>query len=93
MTDIENSFVHEDIEFEIIGDHPHAGEKCHPIGADKDHIHYIQINPNSDVMYEVSLIDCPVGVEGAYVAKKNLRLTRKPIQKMKVEIKHFKALQ
>jgi hypothetical protein len=91
MSDIENNYIHKDIIFEIIGDHPHTGEICHPIGADKDHIHQIAITPSSEPLFEMSLINCEHGLEGCYVPKHNLRLLRKPLPKMKVEIKSFRS--
>ena len=68
MTDSEH--VHSDILFVIIGDHPHTGEHCHPVGATAQTVSTL------DDLTLMRLTDCQHGGHGCYVAKENLRLLR-----------------
>ena len=62
--------VHEEATFRIIGDHPHAGELCHPVGYEVGKI--IVMNFYGGNLYQVKLIDCPHLVSGCFVKIENL---------------------
>ena len=68
----DTEYVHEDILFVIVGDHPHTGEHCHPVGHSPETI--------STLMNDLTLMrltDCEHGDTGCYVAHENLRILRK----------------
>lgn len=67
----EPEYVHEDILFIIVGDHPHTGEHCHPVGYSPD-----TVSTLGDLTL-MRLIDCAHGGRGCYVAHENLRILRK----------------
>jgi len=66
----ETEYVHADILFIIVGDHPHTGEHCHPVGHSPD-----TVSTLNDLTL-MRLTDCQHGGHGCYVAKDNLRLLR-----------------
>lgn len=68
----DSTYIHKDTLFIIVGNHPHAGEMCHVVGADKDHVHRIIVTPG-EYFYEVKLLDCPHGMTGCFVKMANLR--------------------
>lgn len=69
-------YIHEEVTMKIIGDHPHAGELCNPVGDDKSKVGCIWIGQTE--MFEVKLLYCSHGVEGAFVPRKNLLLIQGP---------------
>lgn len=66
------TFVHTNVTMQIIGRHPHAGELCHPIGDDSEHVTL------TFDLYHVKLLNCPHGVEECGVSQENLKLIVKP---------------
>lgn len=84
-TDDKGSYIHEDILFEIIGDHPHTGERCHPVGTTTHSISMLM------GQYQMYLINCQHGLEGCFVKKENLKLLEAPKPKVKIEVKSFKG--
>lgn len=64
MSDI----VHEQVTFEIVGDHPHAGDWCTLMGESKTTVTIV------DGQVLVYLMKCAHGVDRCYVPRKNLRL-------------------
>jgi len=61
-------FIHDDMTFLIVGDHPHTGELCHLVGETASTVSQL------DDMYLVRLVNCKHLTEGCYVRKKNLKL-------------------
>lgn len=64
-------FVHTDTVFAIVGEHPHAGERCHPVGTSPTSVSTTMLF--GVPMYLVELIDCPHGEGRAFAEKRNLK--------------------
>ena len=67
-----DEYVHEDITMLIIGDHPHAGELCNPIGSTLNTITPFRLF--GEIHYKVNLINCPHLTDGCFVGKDSLQL-------------------
>lgn len=68
-----NDYVHKNILMKVIGEHPHSGEYCHPIGESASSVGttvvcgtpmYLVVNVNTNDRY--------------YAARENLTLINKP---------------
>ena len=70
-----DKFIHTCETFEIVGDHPHSGERCHVVGESPSTITK-KIMISGAEIYLVHLIDCKHGMDGCYVEKKNLRFIK-----------------
>lgn len=64
----ETEFVHTNILFVLTGDHPHAGEHCHPVGQSPETVSEL------NGLALMRLVDCQHGTRGCYAARENLRL-------------------
>ena len=80
-----SEYIHEDITLRIVGDHPHAGELCHPIGKGPETITEMPYG------YHVKLVNCPHKTEESYVLRKNLQMVQRPAPRVKVSIKKFRG--
>ena len=69
-----DQFIHADITLRIVGDHPHRGELCHPVGPSADSVTEYTIGGGP--AYSVFLPECPHGDESCYAAKHNLLLVK-----------------
>jgi hypothetical protein len=61
-------YVHADILFQIVGDHPHTGEYCHPVGETPETVSEL------NGLTLMRLVNCEHNVRGCYAARENLRL-------------------
>jgi hypothetical protein len=68
--------VHTDVLFEIVGNHPHKGEKAHPVGHTPHSMTQTTLF-NGSPMYLLELIDCSHGTDRCYASKENMRLIKK----------------
>ena len=66
-------YVHSDITWRIVGNHPHRDELCHPFGEDGATIDLHDIW--GDKMYHVELVNCEHGVDSCFVKPSNIKET------------------
>lgn len=65
-------YIHTDVLFQIIGNHPHSGEHAYATGQAPDTITNKELF--GETVYPLVLTDCKHGIERCYAAKKNMKL-------------------
>jgi hypothetical protein len=69
-----DDYVYENILFEVVGDHPHKGELCHPVGSSKK---TITMNLG---MALVESVTKESGIDRFYADKRNLKIIKRDSQ-------------
>ena len=70
-----SEYIHTIVLMRIIGDHPHAGDFCHPTGESSDSI--TEKFFFGEPMYKMKLVNCPHGgIEFCYVSKRRLEMIK-----------------
>ncbi len=69
-------YIMTDALLEIVGDHPHAGELCHPSGEEPGMITVKTMF--GEKMVEVELINCKHGMKSCFLPYKNTKIIQVP---------------